>query len=141
MKPVDQVCLHNPEENVAGDCFRAVIASLLELPIERVPHFSHDYFTNPDKTIWIERLQDFLAGFGYFYIQYSWNETSMKKWMEESRISSPIYHEICDISPRFPTVCHSVVGCNGVVVHDPHPSKLGLPNVTSERVFGFLMKL
>lgn len=35
MKPVDQVIV----DKGVGDCMRAAIASLLELPLDAVPHF------------------------------------------------------------------------------------------------------
>ena len=39
MKPVKQLFHHDPANGVWGDCFRAVIASVLSLPVEAVPHF------------------------------------------------------------------------------------------------------
>lgn len=39
MIPVTQRFKHDPDNGVWGDCHRAVIASLLELPIDEVPHF------------------------------------------------------------------------------------------------------
>lgn len=38
MKPVRQLYRHDPANGVYGDCWRACIASVLELPIEDVPH-------------------------------------------------------------------------------------------------------
>lgn len=40
MTPVDQTILHDPDAGLYGDCQRAVIASLLDLPIDSVPNFS-----------------------------------------------------------------------------------------------------
>jgi len=39
VKPVKQTIIHNPDNGMYGDCFRACVASLLEKPIEKVPHF------------------------------------------------------------------------------------------------------
>ena len=40
MKPVDQLYTDLPGEgDVVGDCWRASLASILELPAEEVPHF------------------------------------------------------------------------------------------------------
>lgn len=39
MKPVATITKHNPETGLIGDCDRACLASLLELPSDSVPHF------------------------------------------------------------------------------------------------------
>jgi hypothetical protein len=39
MMPVEMIVDHCPEEGRYGDCFRACVASLMELPAEAVPHF------------------------------------------------------------------------------------------------------
>ena len=39
MKPVNSTIEHKPEEGKFGNCFQACMASILELPIEHVPHF------------------------------------------------------------------------------------------------------
>jgi hypothetical protein len=49
MKPVDQEFVHRPDIGQHGDCQRAVIASLLELPITEVPHFLQDANGDPDE--------------------------------------------------------------------------------------------
>jgi hypothetical protein len=43
MKPIDQEFMHDPEKGIIGDCFRACIASILELDINEVPHFYRDH--------------------------------------------------------------------------------------------------
>ena len=39
MIPVYSTVPHKPEEGLYGDCHRACVASVLELPSEAVPHF------------------------------------------------------------------------------------------------------
>ena len=55
MKPVDQEFVHRPDIGQHGDCQRAVIASLLELPITEVPHFLQD--AQGDSVLYYEALQ------------------------------------------------------------------------------------
>ena len=136
MKPVDQLFPHDPENGIYGDCFRAVIASLLGVSAEEVPHFLHD---NCDTTTFNSRISTYLKDFDLCYFECTVYD--IKKWKELCRITRPIYHIITDKSPRFPDTYHSVIGCDGEIVHDPHPSKSGLPEVTKDRVFGFLIKL
>jgi len=132
----EQVYPHDPDNGVYGDCFRAVLASLLRMNIKEVPHFMID---NPDVDTCNQRLQEFLEPMGLFFMNVAaWD---IESWKQQCKISAPIYHEISDESPRFPGVHHSVVGCDGIEVHDPHPTKLGLPNKTDKRTFGFLVRL
>lgn len=135
MKPQEQEFPHDPSNGVYGDCFRATLASILEMPISTVPHFLYDGNTD----YWHKRLNEFLNPLGYIFMCIpAWD---LSEWRQANMITCDIYHEISDISPRFPDTLHSVVGCNGLVVHDPHPSKLGLPEVTDQRSFGFLVKV
>jgi hypothetical protein len=136
MIPVDQEFIHKPEIGQHGDCQRAVIASLLGLPICDVPHFLHD----GDSSEFWERIQSFL-------LQYDCQWMIMKKpdagtgclfFGTDDRTN--IYHEISGVSPRDPSVRHAVVGCNGVIVHDPHPDKTGLAG-TEDWDYGFLVKV
>jgi hypothetical protein len=129
---VEQLIPHDPTKGLNGDCFRAVIATLLQLPAEAVPHFIHD---NPSSEVFNQRLQDFLVPLGYFYMCFDMFD--FDKWKREAGISVPIYHELSGPSPRFPELDHSVVGKDGKVIYDPHPDKQGLDKVTR---IGFLVK-
>lgn len=40
MTPVDQTILHDPQTGAIGNCMQAAIASLLDLPLDAVPHFA-----------------------------------------------------------------------------------------------------
>ena len=136
MTPQEQLILHDPDNHIFGDCFRAVLASLLDKDCKDVPHFLHD---NCDSSIFLARVNDYLAKHNLCWIEFPYFD--VKKWREDSGITRPIYHEICDTSPRFPGTFHSVVGCDGEVIYDPHPSKLGLPDKTDQRLVGFLIHL
>lgn len=132
----DQLIPHDPDNNKYGDCFRAVIATLLQESIEEIPHFLEDNASNYD---FMKRYSNFLLSRGFMFLNL--NTFNMQEFKKSNLIDYPIYHEICDISPRFPSVFHSVVGLDGEVFYDPHPSKVGLPIVTENRTFGFLIKL
>lgn len=51
-----------------------------------------------------------------------------------------IYHEISGPSPRGNGVYHAVVGRNGEVVHDPHPSRAGLAGDPATWEYCYLVK-
>ena len=137
MIPQEQQFPHDPEAGVFGDCFRASIASILELPIEEVPHFLHD----GNQELWLERFTAFLNPLGYFMMSIPAANWDFEGWMNESKIKGDIYHLISDQSPRFENELHCVVGRNGAVIHDPHPAKTGLPLKTEKRTFEFIIPL
>lgn len=91
-----------------GNCFSAAVASILELPLTDVPFF----MTGDD---WYVGFQAWLLARGLVADYY------------------PAYRERPDgyailsgLSPRYEGVYHSVVALDGVLVHDPHPSRAGL---------------
>lgn len=119
MKPVDQEFTHQPEIGQHGDCQRAVIASLLELPISEVPHFLQISKGEPSR-YW-ELLQTFCRTKGYVYMT-----TPARCGAICYGDEGDLYHEISGPSPRGNGVFHAVVGLNGQVAFDPHPSRAGL---------------
>lgn len=136
MIPVDQEFIDDRENGQFGDCQRAVIASLLELPISEVPHFLH--VTGDDNLAFWTYVQSFLAKHGCIHMSFPRFDA---KFYGETYGTPPIYHEISGPSPRGKGLWHAVVGCNGKIVHDPHPSKAGLAGDESEWEFGLLVRL
>lgn len=119
MKPVDQEFTSKPEINQYGDCQRAVIASLLELPIAEVPHFLQKADGDPD--LYWSGIQTFLREHGCAYLTADQHAIQHFYGHEGN-----IYHEISGPSPRGNGLYHAVVGCNGRIVFDPHQSRDGL---------------
>jgi hypothetical protein len=136
VKPVDQEFVHNPEIGQFGDCQRAVVASLLELPLSDVPHFLQE--AAGDSMGFWTRLQRFLASHGCLYIDLpAWDIDGYSDLYG----TPAVYHEICGPSPRGAGLFHAVVGCNGKIVHDPHPSRAGLAGNPSEWRFGVYVRM
>jgi len=115
VKPVYQsITKHDPENGNIGDCFRACICSLLELPIEKVPHFA----CYPENQWW-KRFVDYMEAQGYkvfcgFGVQ------------SEPKEKSP-YYIATGTSPR--GFLHSVIYSHGELVHDPHPDGGGVTKI------------
>lgn len=131
MTPQTQEFLHMPEIGQYGDCQRAVIASLLDLPMSKVPHFIQ--IANNDPAMFWEELQKFCRSKGYVYLAtdvpaYAWGD------------DGDVYHEISGPSPRGNGVFHAVVGKNGQIAFDPHPSRAGLAGEPSEWKFAYLVR-
>lgn len=117
MKPVEQILLHDTENGVYGDCFRACVASILGMPSEDVPHFCDN-----DNINWFADLEDFLLPLGLAPLLF---ETKLNhKDMHFNCCSSEMIAS--GTSPRFPDLLHSVVYKEGSMSHDPHPDKTGI---------------
>lgn len=129
MTPVDQALVHDPDNGQHGDCMRACIASLLDLPLLSVPHFAQD--AADGKADFWPAVADFCRQHGYSHMivkgQFIWAEDE-------------IYHMISGPSPRMVGVHHAVVGLNGQIHFDPHPSRAGLAGDPSEWTFDFLVR-
>lgn len=129
MIPVDQEYLHDPANGVEGDCFRAVLASILELPITEVPHFAAATKLASDFFFW-EHVYNWLEAQGYQY------------WPGRNPpVGALEYHALSGPSPRTKGGFHATVGLAGKVVHDPHPSRDGIAGDEAKWYFGYLIPM
>lgn len=110
MKPTDQTILHGGQ--VPGNCLQAAVASILELPLEAVPHFV--LFGSK----WADALWTFLGELGY------------DVHVKANREFCP--RDYCLMSGQSPRgdFLHVVVALGGEMVHNPHPSRAGLAGFT-----------
>ena len=118
MTPQDQEFLKTA--TMAGDCQRAVLASLMDLPIAEVPHFAQLAAESKDSSysFWAA-VYDFCESRGYVYKPHVMLIYHLREGVD-------LYHQISGPSPRGNGVWHAVVGLNGEVFFDPHPSRAGL---------------
>lgn len=117
MKPVDQDMKHRLEDGHRGMCLRACVASILELPLEDVPHFGAN---KPTATQFYNRLYDWLEARGYSY-----HFVTRKRYIDRTK-----FYIISGPSPRGQGT-HAVVGKGLDIEHDPHPSRAGLEGSAS----------
>lgn len=115
MKPVKQTTFGYPR----GNCYAACVASLLEIPLEACPIVE-------DVATWNEVWDAWYAARGLARMCFEYNpEWKPRGWAI-----------ISGISPRVMTdedgerVHHSCVGCDGELVHDPHPDDTFLEKIT-----------
>lgn len=127
MTPVDQEFLHKPEDGQHGDCMRACIASVLDLPISEVPHFAQ-LDAEGKGNFWL-MVAEFCAEQGYSFVTVPGRII----WTNDE-----VYHIISGPSPR--RGHHAVVGRNGQIVFDPHPSRAGLAGDPKDWHFDFLVR-
>lgn len=128
MSPVDQIILHDPDNGQYGDCMRACVASLLDLPPLAVPHFFEGGCDNAE---FDRRVADFLELHGLIEFQLPADAA------QHAHYTRNCHHLIYGYTER--GTYHAVVGLNGQVVHDPHPSKAGI--IEDDRVqYAFLVR-
>jgi hypothetical protein len=126
--PVDQEFLHQPEQGQHGDCMRACLASLLDLPLQSVPHFAQ-LAADGQGDFWT-MVAEFCRSHGFSFVTMAGSFV----WAEDE-----IYHIIGGPSPRG-NGHHAVVGRNGNIHFDPHPSRAGLAGTAAEWKLDFLVR-
>jgi hypothetical protein len=123
MIPISQTILSS--EGVVGNCFQCCVASVLELPLEEVPHFCKE-------DSWPLNFHEWLNSRGYFWIEVVGCNSHL--FIEYSG-----YHIISGPSPRNKGL-HGVVGLNGEPHFDPHPDKTFLKGEPKDWMYGFLVR-
>lgn len=128
MIPVEQTKL-SPQEG--GNCYAACFASVLECPLESVPHLTPGRGLEEDGEweVYHERLRVWLAERNltvlHFPAEGQWKPTG--------------YAILSAKSLRFPEFEHAVVAFNGEVVWDPHPERAsGIGAPVSWQIFQVL---
>lgn len=102
----------------------ACIASLLELPIEAVPYFMGDDVEEPASEWWA-RLNTWLAPFGFYALNF-------RVGTGADAYYPPGLYIAAGPSPRagLPEgAMHAVVARGRDILHDPHPSRAGIPEI------------
>jgi hypothetical protein len=126
MTPIKTTVAHDPANGTYGDCFRAVMASLLDLPITDVPHFFET--GNRDIQASWTAVDTFLALRGLAWSETHFNGKAVPtvRWMLESIkfMYRDTYIVLCGLSRRGNN--HAVIVLNGEVVADPSADNTGI---------------
>lgn len=132
---VDQEFFHDPDTGEVGDCWRACIASILGYPRDCVPHFIGNHFHEPE-TEWFEATNTWLENQTGETILYYPGPDAVLSICRLGEPSSRPHLIINGGSPRG-YFNHCVVGDaeTGAMVHDPHPSRAGVLDITGAFVF------
>jgi hypothetical protein len=124
--PVEQSVFHDPANGRHGDCMRAMIASIFELPLQSVPHFFED---GCDAHTFNSRVNAWLRPMNMAYLPIG----PIAPHILEHIGVHGLHHEASGPAAR--GVLHACVALDGTVVHDPHPSKAGLLEIEMAGVF------
>jgi hypothetical protein len=106
-----------------GNCWQAAVASVLDLPLEAVPHFVK--ISDDGGQHWWLHTLDFLSDYGY----------TLEVIREH--LDTDEYYFVSGPSPRGQELHHVVIYKNGRMVHDPHPDGTG---VLEEKHFEVIRK-
>lgn len=118
-----QTILHDPANGKHGNCFSAVLASLLHIDISTVP-----VFKNPQT--WRTELNVWLRQFGLAYMSVK----GFDEYASDNGIEG-LWHETAGTTNRGNDVLHACVSKDCKVVFDPHPDGSGLANIEEHGVF------
>ena len=118
-----------PPEQQRGNCLSAVVASLIEVPLNTVPNFVQnnvDHEGDPTWDWW-NCMLDFVkeSGFEMRYLRIENDDRSTFPPPSEGE-----FYAVSGISPRNSKIYHIVIYQDGKMVHDPHPSQAGLVEIT-----------
>lgn len=110
---------------IAGNCFAAAVASVLEIKLSDVPDLMPHELTEGEEQDRI--LNDWLANYNLKYIEMRVSKECVEKFLDK------VYHLIIGSSPRNRNFDHVLVGLGGKVIHDPYPKE-----TAGAAVLGFL---
>jgi len=126
MKPVYQTQSGGHDEETPGNCFAACLASLLEVPLDSVPHLVGD-------SDWMGKANDWLAQFDLAILSFAPPSEPGMPWPGDGGC----YHLMGGYGPDGDA--HAVVARDGELVHDPlGPDASGLDLVVE---WGVLVNL
>jgi hypothetical protein len=109
---------HDPANGVYGDCHRTALACIFDKdsPLD-VPHFLED---DPPSETFYKREAAWLLEQGFRSYHFPL-EAALSSAMEYMETFAPGVHYIFGGRSARGTN-HSVIGCGGKLVHDPHPA-------------------
>lgn len=118
-----QTILHDPANGKHGNCFSAVLASLLHIEIDTVPVFKNPQTWRKDLNVWLRQ-------FGLCYMAVN----GFDAYAIQNGIKG-LWHETAGATNRSNDVLHACVSEDCKVVFDPHPDGSGLTNIEEHGVF------
>ncbi|HRW61546.1 MAG: hypothetical protein KDK08_05130 [Rhizobiaceae bacterium] len=131
MTPQKQLYLHDPENGVWGDCQRAAIASILDRPVEDVPHF---FFDGCDGDTADKRIDDWLSMLNLKMIFVPFEGSELQNILNLQAMFQPGIHYML-VGKSRTGVNHCVVCKDSEIVHDPSLTDAGIVGPTDEGLF------
>ncbi|MCU1418704.1 MAG: hypothetical protein JWP32_2878 [Schumannella sp.] len=132
MRHTQSVFGDGADGSTPGNCLQTAVASLLDLPVEEVPHF----VAVPEDRWWSEFL-NWLTGRGLrltmFEDRFETTSTYLDGWLISAPLSDAPKDRLVIASGMADRgLRHCVLWEDGALVHDPHPSRAGLAEAPDE---------
>ena len=121
MRPQRQRFQHKPEEGEYGDCYRTSIACVLDLDRDSVPNFGEHH---DDTKAFYAAADAWLREQGLRRVEAAFQGELAGVLAHQESVNPDVYYLLGGQSPRGWN--HSVVGCGGEIVWDPHPDATNL---------------
>lgn len=118
-----QLYNHEPEKGVYGDCSRTLIANMLGIPRDDVPHFLHDDCDNKE---YRKRLDEYLAKQDLYTYTIAYpGELSKEEVMNTQMHLNP--GAVYILIGTSATGCnHNVMCKDNFILHDPSQTNSGI---------------
>ena len=117
-----QICEHNPIGHEYGDCLRTVIACLLDMEPDTVPHFAHDGAEG--QTVW-DRADEWLAERGLATWRTAYAGGTLDEILQTVNAANPgTYYMLMGRGGG--NAAHIVICLGDDIAHDPSPFGVGL---------------
>lgn len=117
MTPCRQLVTHDPANKQFGDCARAVVAAMLNLQPQRVPHFAEASTEGFNEDLYWERLNGFLDTLSLSWVGVPMRATVPDVLATMEHNNPGVYYIMGCVSPR---AKHYVVCCGDRVVCEPN---------------------
>lgn len=126
MKPINQEITEQED----GDSLRACVASLLELPIGDVPHFSRS------NGQWFVKFSNFIMGKGYCVLGLGYPDiNTITDYTIGGLVIGTVYSKTNSRCRHYVLIDSTTFK----VVHDPNPNKLWQNQIVTVDVLNWLM--
>lgn len=117
-----QIFKHDPSVGIYGDCHRTVLACLLNLHPESVPHFGAMYWN--DTVAWDAAVLEFLKGFDLSLVRVMFDATIGTIFEHMDAINPNVYYMLTGKSRNN---THHIVICKGSeIIWDPAQDDSGI---------------
>lgn len=116
--------MHSPDDGLFGDCMQACVASIFELPMEQVPHFT-DAWQHDD---YLSALRSWLNARDLAPLFLDIPADAYEAWCDNlATLQMDAFHVLGGVSAT--GLRHAVVARYGRLVHDPWPEDDALRGV------------
>lgn len=115
----------------AGNCHQAALATVLGVQLEDVPHFLARWTADDPADDWWDRQQNWLRE--YHSLEMLALDADKMRYSDGRLWAPKGLHLLVGRTVRDST--HVVVGYDGEMIFDPHPSNAGLTEITYIEIF------